>query len=268
MTRNRRQFLQDVSNGMLIAGLGTGLAGDLGISTAFAEQGDATLAFGDLRPLVGVLQETPIDKLQPALVGKLQSGDADLSKLIAAAALANAETFGGQDYVGFHTEMALIPALQMSDELPSERKALPVLKVLYRNTERIQNGGFTGKKQLKKVRPLEIPTDAEEGELLLEASRAGDIDKAERIFVTSANRSLEGAFNALLWAIQDNANVHRFAIAHRAWSLIDVVGEEHAHTILRQCVRFCAHNEDGIQRYFSKRNLPTDPMRAVDHKAA
>ncbi len=263
MNHNRRQFLQDVSNGMLIAGLGTGLAGDLGISTAFAEQGDTSLTFGDLHPLVGLMQETPVDKLQATLVSKLQRGETDLTRLIAAAALANAETFGGQDYVGFHTEMALIPALQMSNELPSERKALPILKVLYRNTERIQNGGFAGTKRLKQVRPLEIPTGAEEGELLLEASRAGDIEKAERIFATSANRSLEDAFNALLWAIQDNANVHRFAIAHRAWSLIDVVGTEHAHTILRQCVRFCAHQESGVQKYFSKRNLPTDPMRPL-----
>ena len=263
MARNRRQFLQDVSNGMLVAGLGTTLAGDLGISAAFANEGDGSLAFGDLQPLVNLLQETPVSKLQPILVSKLQKGEADLGRLVAAAALANAETFGGEDYVGFHTEMALVPALQMSDELPSERKALPVLKVLYRNTERIQDGGFTKTKTLKKVRPVDLPAGAEEGELLLEASRSGDMEQAERIFATSANRSLEDAFNALLWAIQDNANVHRFAIAHRAWELIDIVGAEHAHTILRQCVRFCVDNESNIQNYFAKRNLPTDPMRPM-----
>jgi hypothetical protein len=248
---------------MLVAGLGATLTGDLGISAAFANEGSDTLSFGDMQPLVGLLQETPVEKLQPILVRKLNSGQADLSRLIAAAALANAETFGGEDYVGFHTEMALIPALQMSDELPSERKALPVLKVLYRNTERIQDGGFTKTKTLKKVRPIDLPAGSEEGELLLEASRNGNMEQAERIFATSANRSLEDAFNALLWAIQDNANVHRYAIAHRAWELIDVVGTEHAHTILRQCVRFCVDNESSIQNYFSKRNLPTDPMRPM-----
>jgi hypothetical protein len=263
MARNRRQFLQEVGNGMLVAGLGAGLAGQLGISTALASEEGDFLHFGDLQPLVDLLQETPVEKLQPILVGKLQSGEADLERLIAAAALANAETFGGEDYVGFHTEMALMPALQMADELPSERKALPVLKVLYRNTQRIQDGGFRDTRRLKNVQPLEIPTGTEVGELLLQASRSQDMEQAERIFAGSASRSLEEAFNALLWAIQDNANVHRFAIAHRAWALIDVVGLEHAHTILRQCVRFCVDAEEGIRRSFAKNNLPTDPMRPM-----
>ena len=263
MAQSRRRFLQDVSNGMLLAGLGTSLAGDLGISTAVADEGDTALSFGEMQPLVELLQDTPPNKLQPKLVRKLKTGEADLRSLIAAAALANAETFGGQDYVGFHTEMALIPALQMASELSADRQALPVLKVLYRNTERIQTGGFSKRRTLKRI-PLGNETDsANVGEQLRAASRAGDIDRAEQIFAASANRSLEDAFNGMLWAIQDNANVHRFAIAHRAWALIDVVGEQHAHTILRQCVRFCAHNEAPIQRYFSKRNLPTDPMRPL-----
>ncbi len=48
----RREFLGDVGKGMLIAGLGASLAGDLGISTAFAEQDPDRLSFGKLRPLV------------------------------------------------------------------------------------------------------------------------------------------------------------------------------------------------------------------------
>src|SRR5213082_3520619 len=54
----------------------------------------------------------------------------------AVAALANARTFGGEDYVGFHTMMALAPAVHMSAELPEALRPLPVLKVLYRNTNR------------------------------------------------------------------------------------------------------------------------------------
>jgi hypothetical protein len=263
MARNRRQFLQDVGNGMLLAGLGTPLAGQLGISAAFAGEEDAFLNFGDLQPLVDLLQSTPVEKLQPILVGKLQSGDADLGRLIAAAALANAETFGGEDYVGFHTEMALLPALQMADELPSERKALPVLKVLYRNTQRIQDGGFQEERRLTQVKPMEIPASAQVGELLREATRAQDMQRAEGLFAASSDRSIEEAFNALLWAIQDEANVHRFAIANRAWGLVDVVGLEHAHTILRQCVRFCVDAEEDVRNQLARNNLPTHPMRPL-----
>jgi len=54
------------------------------------------------------MQETPIEKLMPTLVAQLKSG-VELKKLLAAGALANVRTFGGEDYVGFHTVMALRP---------------------------------------------------------------------------------------------------------------------------------------------------------------
>ena len=50
--------------------------------------------------------------LQPLLAAKLLKGEASLKQLIAAGALANAVTFGGCDYVGFHTAMAMLPSLE------------------------------------------------------------------------------------------------------------------------------------------------------------
>lgn len=256
MRRNRREFLHDVGSGMLAAGLGASLAGDLGFSTAFADEGEAALDFGKLEPLVELMRDTPADKLQPILIGKLKQGSADLNSLIAAAALANAETFGGEDYVGFHTEMALLPALQMSRELPVERKPLPVLKVLYRNAERIQSSG-----RPTTLKPLhrDGSSQSADGEKLRQFVRAADLDAAERLFAGQLDRSLDDAYNALLWSIEDNANVHRFVLAHRAYALIDVVGREHAHTLLRQCVRFCVDSEQGR----IKRKQPESPIRKL-----
>ena len=263
MQRNRREFLEDVSSGMLIAGLGFSLASDLGVSTAAAGEDDLELDFGVLDSLVGRMQDTQVEKLQPQLIKEYQKGEVTLKQLTAAAALANAETFGGQDYVGFHTEMALLPALQMTADLPEERAALPVFKVLYRNTQRIHDAGLSKTKRLKKVKPADLPKGADEGQLLLDASRAADIDQGERIFAAAMQKSPKQAYNKLLWAVQDNSNVHRFALAHRAWKMIDIVGKEHAHTLLRQCIRFCAHNEPNIQRYHKRRGLKADPMRTA-----
>jgi hypothetical protein len=106
-----------------------------------ADEEPKTLSFGKLTPLVLIMQQTPVDKLQPILVDKLKRGETTLSDLIGAAALANAQTLGGEDYVGYHCEMALTPALAMASELPAERQPLPVLKVLYRNTTRLQQVG-------------------------------------------------------------------------------------------------------------------------------
>src|SRR3989441_1672986 len=138
--RTRREFLADVGRGMLVATVGYEVARELGLASALAEETAETLSFGSLEPLVCLMQETPTSRLLPALVEELKSGT-DLRRLVAAAALANARTFGGEDYVGFHTMMALAPALHMAEELPTELQPLPVFKVLYRNTNRIQERG-------------------------------------------------------------------------------------------------------------------------------
>jgi len=260
MQRNRREFLENVGSGMLIAGLGSSLAGDLGVSSAFAADGAESLEFGKLRPLVGLLQETPAEKIQPILVKKLDEGTADLKQLIAAAALANAETFGGEDYVGFHTEMALLPALQMSRELPRNRRPLPVLKVLHRNTKRIQESGFLKNKVLKPITGSRGLNSAEGGESLRTATRAADMQAAESLFASQMQSgSLKDAYNHLLWSVQDNADVHRFVLAHRAFGLVDVVGRHHAHTMLRQCVRYCVKSEGNR----IKRKDPEPPHRRL-----
>jgi len=70
---SRRRFLSDVGCGMLVASVGTAVASDLGVAQA-AEQDDGRLTFGDLEPLVAMMQETPVNKLQPRLVEKLAEG--------------------------------------------------------------------------------------------------------------------------------------------------------------------------------------------------
>src|SRR5262249_34733940 len=134
----RREFLADVGRGMLVASVGPALAQDLGLaSIALAGEGAERLTFGAMEPLVSLMQETPAARLMPLLVERMREG-ADLRRLVAAAALANARAFGGQDYEGYHALMALAPSYQMSRELPEAERPLPVLKVLYRNTNHIQ----------------------------------------------------------------------------------------------------------------------------------
>src|SRR6476660_8897577 len=105
--RSRREFLSDVGRGALAAALGAGVLADLGLSPAMAAGDEPeALSFGALEPLVRLMQETPVNRLLPALAAKLKAGT-ELRELLAAGALANARTFGCEDYVGFHTMMAL-----------------------------------------------------------------------------------------------------------------------------------------------------------------
>src|SRR6266404_3020051 len=158
MTTSRRQFIESVGCGMLAAGLGSTLAQELGFSTAFAREGSDALDFGSYDSLVDLLQSTPLNKLQPLLVEKLNCGEANLQSLLAAGALANAEAFGGEDYTGFHTAMAMLPAQNMINLLPTERQPLPILKVLYRNSAQIQALGGPSKKTLRALQAAEEAT--------------------------------------------------------------------------------------------------------------
>src|SRR5438132_3064970 len=178
MYRNsRRQFLTEVGQGMLLASVGSALAIDLGLSPdVHADDAPGRLTFGKLEPLVALMQETPPAKLQPMLVDRLQDG-MELKELVAAAALANARTFGGEDYVGFHTMMALHPAYLMARELPKERQPLPVLKVLYRNSNRMQETGGRQNEVLKPVKPAPGVSGQPAGEGLRAIARGHDPDK-------------------------------------------------------------------------------------------
>jgi hypothetical protein len=52
--RNRREFLADVGCGMLVAGVGSSVAFDMGLASAATAEGDkAAIRFGaDIEPLV------------------------------------------------------------------------------------------------------------------------------------------------------------------------------------------------------------------------
>jgi hypothetical protein len=243
---------------MLLAGLGTKLAVELGLAEARAADQDVRLSFGSLEPLVALMQDTPPAKLTDLLIAKLKSG-ADLRTLIAAGALSNARTFGGQDYIGFHTFMALAPAYRMAQEFPPALQPLPVLKVLYRNAHRIQEFGGRNNEVLRPVAADEIPAGVVAGEYLREVARTGDIDKAERTFAKVAQGPVGEAFNHLQFEVEDEVDVHRVVLAWRAWDTLELAGDEWAHCLLRQSVRYCAHTE----RQMMERGHAHSPIRTV-----
>ena len=256
--QTRREFLAEVGRGMITTSIGLGLAAELGLAGEQGNHEPGKLEFGELEPLVRLMQETPISRLLPTLVAQMKGG-VELRRLAAAAALANARTFGGEDYVGFHTMMALAPALHMSAELPENLQPLPVFKVLYRNTNRIQEHGGRSSEVLGPVTPAPAPTGEPGGEALREAVRQRDVKRAEQTFAALARISPEEAFNDVLVAVEDHADVHRVVLPYRAWDMLGLIGKEHAHTLLRQSVRFCLHAESWIddqKSYEPRRVLP------------
>src|SRR5262245_3013420 len=109
-TGDRREFLGDVGQGMLAALVGPALAAELGLAGEVRGDERGAAVKPTLDRLAGVLQQTPPGKVLPLLKDLLDKGT-PLRDLVAAGALANARAFAGQDYDGYHTFMALPPAL-------------------------------------------------------------------------------------------------------------------------------------------------------------
>jgi hypothetical protein len=243
---SRREFLSDVGCGVLVASVGVTLATDLGLSKSFAAEPENSLSFGRLDPLAKLMHDTPIDKLLPTLAKQL-AGGTPLKDLVSAAALANARTFGGEDYVGYHTLMAIAPAWHMSRELPADKQALPVFKVLYRNTARIQERNAPDV-----LHHVEATPGTQSAETLRAAIHSKDTNKADQTFAALAAKSTDEAFNALLQSVQESTEVHRTVLPYRAWDLLDIVGQEHAQTLLRQSVHYCVKSNYGGSPAYSE----------------
>jgi hypothetical protein len=258
MNRKRRAFLADVGKGMLVTTIGASLATEMGLAQVSAHETSDRLTFGGLEPLVDMMENTPIEKVQRAIVEKHRAG-VGLQSLTAAAALANARSFGGQDYDGYHTFMALGPALDMARELPTERQLLPLLKVFYRNTNRIQKSGANENEVLRRIEAAQRSGKRPDSEMLRQATRDVDLDHAEELFAVLNDAPPNEAYNHLQFAIQDEVDVHRTVLAWRAWMMLDIAGQEHAHTLLRQSVRYCVDSEQRRR----KSNSPASSIREL-----
>lgn len=254
VTSSRRQFLRDVGTGALAVS-GANYAGAMSPAASwFAMPVDGErIDFGKLEPLAAWMQDTDADQMVAGAVKRLREGVA-LKTLVAAGALANARTFGGTDYVGYHSAMALLPAYQMASQMPKGSEALPVLKVLHRNTTRMRQRGGRKNEALRTV-----TTQPKTDKTLLELERSRDLTEAERLFRRQVASSTASAYESLQPLMHDNIDVHQVVLTWRAYDLLQLTGQEHAHTMLRQCVR---HYVDREQDRVNK-GRPAPTLRAL-----
>src|SRR5262245_28082691 len=257
----RREFLADVGRGMLIASVGPGVALDLGLSPALADEPSQPLSFGAMEPLVALIEETPDDRILPSLVDRLRKGTT-LRELVAAGALASARTQANAEYNGMHAFLALAPSYAMALQSPEGRQALPVLKVVARNAGCIHDPRHRDRARLRPVVPATLPQGRSGGELLRAATEP---KQAERILAGLLTRgSPRDAYDDILSnAIEQSIDVHAIVTVWRAWDLLELTGEEHALTMLRQGVAAGGAPEFGalLVKLFDQYHL-LDPLRA------
>jgi hypothetical protein len=188
------------------------------------------------------MQETSPDELMSRLKAELDGG-VGLQTLITAGALANARTFGGQNYNGYHAFMAMVPSLAMSRHLQGRDKALPVFKVLYRNASFIQDSGGRRSEMLHPV----ASNAAVEGDArarLLAAGRSGQFEQAESLLAGVSGQGAETAFSSLQPLIRDNIDVHQVVLAFRSWDMMALAGPVNGQVLLRQTMRQCIDRDE------------------------
>ena len=83
--------------------------------------------------------------------------------------------------------------------------------------------------------------------------------KTEQTFAALSQVDRNSAYNDLQHIVQDAPDVHRVALAWRAWDVMQLTGYEHAQTLLRQSVRYCVQREQ--ERI--KRNNPEPVLRKL-----
>jgi hypothetical protein len=120
---------------------------------------------------------------------------------------------------------------------------LPILKMLYRNTNRIHEFGGRAKEVLHPVTPAELPEGKSGGEAIRDAVRGLDLKSAEARLATLCKSSASEAFNQVQSALHDSTEVHRVNMVYRAWGLLDIVGLDHAHTLLRESLHYFVNAE-------------------------
>jgi hypothetical protein len=264
--RNRRGFLGEVGQGMLAALIGPGLAAEMGLASRAQADEPARQTPASLERLVDLLQETPVPKLVPTVLGEMQKG-VTLRQLVAAGALANARAFGGHNYDGYHTFMAMAPAFAMAQELPEKQQAIPILKVLHRNSRTMNSGPGKKVDRLPAVEPAALKGDQPVGKLLVEAIRARKTQEADQILVAAAQGSLDDAYNDLQDIVHEDMNVHRVVLAWRSWETIDFTGAAHARTLLRQSVHFCVDESNRTNPIRTVLPQLMEKYRLMDKKA-
>ena len=254
---NRRTFLGSLG-GVLAFGLGGVAGGRTGGRIGLLERRLDTLDLGRFEALAALLQETGPRDLQTILIAKLRAG-LPLEDLVAAGALANARSFGGHDYDGYHCFMALMPAWEMSKELEGEERWLPVLKVIHRTARRIQDtGGRDDALGALGALGEERTQDASQARKdLWQSYLARDIAGAERAFHRGAGA--KEALDDVQSILRETLDVHRVVLTWRSWDALQLTGEEHAETLLRQPIRWFIDREESRVA----RGLPTPPLRTL-----
>ena len=236
---NRRAFLAEVGQGMIAATIGYGAAVELGLSCAVAADVPARLSFG---PRVArrhdaghATRSTAAGVSRQASPGRSASGTGCRRH-----AGKCPHIWGRRLHRLSHVHGAGAGLADGRRAARAKPRAADPEGPLSQHQPHPGKGGRRrrGSAPDRGCRAVSTGNATE----IRDAVRDKNLQLAEQLLAAAARRSPQEAYDRLLPAVADGVEVHRTVLAYRAWDLLELVGQEHALTLLRQSLHYCVEN--------------------------
>jgi len=247
----RRQFV----NSSLVAGASVGLADFAflhGLPPVSAEDvknvRSKVKLNPDIEPLVGLIEDTPRDKLLDAVVGEMRKG-VGYQELLAALLLAGVRSIQPRP-VGFkfHAVLVVNSAHLASLAMPDKERWLPLFWALdnfkssqARNQQ--EGGWFMGP-----VAESKLPSGHDARERFIEAMDHWDEEGADAAIASLVRHAGAGEIIELFWryGARDFRDLgHKAIYAANSWRTLQTIGWRHAEPVMRSLAYAILEHEDG-----------------------
>jgi hypothetical protein len=204
----------------------------------------------DLEPLVRMLEETPRDRLMPAVAEKIRAG-ARYRDLLAATFLAGVRGIRARP-VGFelHCVLAVHSAHLAAQAAGDHDRWLPLLWAMdnFKHSQETKRRKGEGSWTLPALDDARLPSPDAARQRLVAAMEGWDEDGADRAMAALARSAPPDELRALVfrYGARDFRDLgHKAIYAANACRTLDTIGWQHAEPVLRSLAFACLEHEGG-----------------------
>ena len=208
----------------------------------------ARVQFGELEPLVRLVEETPRDRLIEAAAGKIRGG-ATHAQLLAAGFLAGVRGIRARP-VGFefHCVLAIHSAHLTAQDAPPADRWIPVLWALdqFKSSQQKKRDKHEGGWALALPDGARLPAPAQARQRYLQAMADWDEEGADRAITALVRATEPEAVQDLILrhGARDLRDIgHKAIYAANAWRTLKVIGWQHAEPVLRSLTFACLEHD-------------------------
>jgi hypothetical protein len=234
---NRRQFIQSSLKAGALVGLADfGFLRNLSPISADEAKPKRVRLSGDIEPLVRLIEDTPRERLLPAVVDQLHHG-AGYQELLTALFLAGVRGIQPRP-VGFkfHAVLVVNSAHLASLAMPDRERWLPLFWALDNFKSSQERNRREGDWFMLAVAESKLPPSTQAKERFIQAMDNWDEEGADEAIVSLVRSAGAGEIIELFWryGARDFRDIgHKAIYAANSWRTLQAIGLRHAEPIMR-----------------------------------